>query len=661
MSWQHKKSEILVIVILIFFLSSLVLSLTGVTIAQTDIQKTERTSSKAAPKRELLLMMEIPIVTAAKREQPIIESPSTISVITAEQIREAGATNLADVLRMVPGIDVLSLSVSDLNVSARGLNDTSSDKMLVLIDGRSVYLDFFGITLWTSMFIVAEDIKQIEIIRGPGSALYGANAFAGVINILTKSPGDLEGTRIQIDGGEFGTYMASATHADSVGNFGYKLSFDWGRANQWRDVNQIGHRCIKGNLQVEYELNPTARATLYAGYLGTVGETMTKLSPFKRDGNMSQFSFNYIQDNLKFQTFWTRIYSDVRQPNLGANYILTDTYDIELKDSIRLGSRNIVTVGGSYRLNTINSDLIDEFHRQHLWSAYLQDEFKPVDKIAVTIGARYDKHPLTKNHLTPRASITYSPYNNHIFRVSVSKAFRNPTFMESYLLISSKRTLSELNPQLPEIPFTVKAWGNPDLNPEGIKTYEVSYQNILKDRISSKFNLFFNQSDELIKWRLVETFPADFFFEKFPGGVIPSTMSLYNHSKAEAIGGEADVTFYATKWLKSFANYSYQRLTDTLTNQRIKSAPEHKLNGGVRFTFNGIKANVVAHYVSQTGWDGVKVDAYTLVNARVAYSMMEDRSEISVSAFNLLNKVHREHPLGDEIGRKLIGSVSYRF
>jgi len=661
MNWCQKRKP-LAIVILTFSILSLALPFTGITVAQTDIQWTETAFSKEAPKRELLLMMEIPIViTAAKREQPIIESPSTINVIIAEQIRETGVTNLADIFRIVPGIDVMGFSVSDLKLTARGLYGSGSDRMLVLIDGRPIYYDFFGYTFWTLIPIIAEDIKQIEIVRGPGSALYGANAFAGVINILTKSPEDLEGTRIQVNGGEFDTYMASVTHANSLGRFGYKGSLGWDRANHWRDTNQIGKRGIRGDVKIEYEPKPTARATLYAAHSDTIGETLTSLNPFKMDVKTSCLKLNYTQNNLKFQTFWTRMYGDVPDSYIGANHVLTDTYDIEVQNSIRLGSRNIVTVGGSYRLNTINSNLIDEFHRQHLWAAYLQDEFKPVDKLALTVGARYDQHPLTENPLTPRASITYSPAKNHIFRVSVGKAFRNPSFMESYLLVSYKQTLSELNPQLPEIPFTVKVLGNPSLNPEKIKTYELSYQTILKDSINSKFNLFFNQLDELIETKL-ETFPEDFLFPGSPGGIIPSTLSYYNCFKSESIGGEVDVTFYANRWLNGFANYSFQRLTDKLTNQPIKSAPEHKLNGGLRLTFNGIRANIVAHYVSQTEYYSynMRFNAYTLVNARVAYSMIAEHAEAAVSGFNLFNNKHREHPLGDEIGRKLMFSLQYK-
>ena len=638
-------------------------------IAQTELPETEKNFSKKAPQRELLLMMEIPIViTAAKREQPMIESPSTISVITAEQIRESGATNLPDVLRMLPGIDVLGFSVSDLKLSARGLYGAGSDRMLVLIDGRPIYYDFFGYTFWTLTPILSENIKQIEIIRGPGSALYGANAFAGVINIITKSPlppfgkegkgGILEGTRIKVSGGEFATYMASVTHADSVGDLGYKISFGWDRANHWRDVNQIGGRGFRGDVKIEYDLKPTARATLSAAHSDTIGETLTSLHPFKQDIKTSCLKLNYAQNNLRCQTFWTRMYGGVPESYLGENSILTDTYDIEIQDSIQLGSRNIVTTGGSYRLNTINSNLIDEFHRQHLWAAYLQDEFKPIDNLAITVGARYDHHPLTKNPFTPRASITYSPIRHHIFRVSAGKAFRNPSFMESYLHISYDQMLSELNPKLPEVPFSMKIRGNPSLNPEEIKTYELSYQHILKNRINSKLNLFFNQLDELIETKL-ETYPADALFPGSPGGIIPSTLSYYNCVKSESLGGEAEVAFYVNKWLTGFANYSYQRQTDTLTNQRIKFWPEHKLNAGGRLKFNGISSNIAIHYVGQTEHDGIH-DAYTLVNARIAYAMMAEHAEIAISAFNLFNKVHREYAFGDEISRKVMFSLYYK-
>ena len=670
MRCQPKKVEPLAIALALFFVSNLALSLTGVTMAQTEIQA-EKSSPQMIPEREeMLLMMEIPIVTAAKREQPMIESPSTISVITAEQIRESGATNLPDIFRMVPGIDVLGLSVSDLNVSVRGngsfsgtFNGALLDRILLLINGQSISLNLLGSNFWTSISILPEDIEQIEIIRGPGAALYGTDAFAGVINIITESPANLDGTRISINGGDLGAYNASVTHANSLDSLDYKLSFGWNRANKWQDRNQLGNREIKGNLEVEYEFNPTTKAMLYAGYGDFIGDIMVSPRILERDGNVGSIKFIYTRDNLKLQTFWARVDYDVSQSGPDADNIFTDTRNIEVQDSIRLGSRNILTMGGAYRLNKINSALVyEELPKQHQWAVYFQNEFKPVDKLALTFGTRYDNHTMAKNSLTPRASITYALTENHLFRFSAGKAFRNPNFVESHSLLLFEQKFAQFNPKLPEISFTSRVQGNPDLNPERVNTHELSYQTVLKKRIIGNFNLFINHLYDLIEFKTVETFPADFFFDGSPGGVIPSKMSFDNRGKAKSIGGEIDMTFYATKWLKGFINYSYQQLTDTLMNEHIKSAPAHKLNGGLRFKFeNGIKWNIVAHYISQTEWGSLKVDAYTLVNARVAYSMMAEDAEISASAFNLLNNKHREHPWGDEIGRRLTVGLTCRF
>lgn len=133
-------------------------------------------------------LLEIEVVTAAKKAQKISQAPAAMYVITDEDIRQSGATSIPDALRMVPGIDVMEITATDFVINARGFNKEMSDKMLVLIDGRSVYWDFYGLVVWDSFPINLEEIKRIEIVRGPGSALYGANAFSGVINILTFLP-----------------------------------------------------------------------------------------------------------------------------------------------------------------------------------------------------------------------------------------------------------------------------------------------------------------------------------------------------------------------------------------------------------------------------------------------------------------------------------------
>ncbi len=142
---------------------------------------------------DLEALMNIEVVTASRRAQKISEAPNAISVITAEDIRRSGAVDLPDLFRMVPGVDVVNVHGSTYGVSARGLNERFSQRMLVMIDGRSIYTTFFGGVFWENDQIFLEDIKQIEVIRGPGATMWGANALNGVINIITKDPEEDQG------------------------------------------------------------------------------------------------------------------------------------------------------------------------------------------------------------------------------------------------------------------------------------------------------------------------------------------------------------------------------------------------------------------------------------------------------------------------------------
>ncbi|HDL65127.1 MAG TPA: TonB-dependent receptor, partial [Proteobacteria bacterium] len=180
---------------------------------------------------EELAWIEIPeVITPARIAQPITEAPSSVSVITAEEIHRSGLTNIPDILRRLAGVDVMALSPSDINVGIRGLNGTVSNKILVMIDGRSVYMDFYGTTIWSTLPILLEEIKRIEVVRGPGSALYGANAFSGVINIITKTPEEQKDTLISASAGTNNTYQGTAITAGNLNDLGYKLALGWKEA-----------------------------------------------------------------------------------------------------------------------------------------------------------------------------------------------------------------------------------------------------------------------------------------------------------------------------------------------------------------------------------------------------------------------------------------------
>lgn len=195
-------------------------------------------SLSAEPSRELLLFQEIPTVfTVSKKEQAISESPSAVSIITEEDIRAYGAANIPDLLRNVPGVDVMAISATDYNVNVRGFNKDASHKLLVLIDGRSVNLDFMGIVLWESLPVTMEEIKRIEIVKGPGSAIWGGNAYSGIINIVTKRPLEALGTTASLSSGEKNTQIGSVIHADRKGSTSYMISAGWKQEDNWDNNN----------------------------------------------------------------------------------------------------------------------------------------------------------------------------------------------------------------------------------------------------------------------------------------------------------------------------------------------------------------------------------------------------------------------------------------
>ena len=199
-----------------------------------DASPPATTPTAAAPvSEELELLKEEETVSIATRhEQPISQAPSNVYVITDEDIRHSGATDIPTILRRVPGLDVMQVTGADFNVSARGDNQLFANKILVMVDGRSIYIDGQGLVFWKSLPVTLPEIKRIEVLKGPASVVYGFNAFDGVINIITKSAQDMKGTTLQFGGGELGTISSSAVQAGSAGKLDYRLSIGHDQAKK---------------------------------------------------------------------------------------------------------------------------------------------------------------------------------------------------------------------------------------------------------------------------------------------------------------------------------------------------------------------------------------------------------------------------------------------
>ena len=216
--------------------------------------------------QELELLKEEESVSIASRyEQPISQAPSNVYVITDEDIRHSGATDLPAVLRRVPGMEVMQTTGADFNVSACGDNQLASNKVLVMVDGRSIYVDAQGIVYWKNISLTLPEIKRIEVLKGPASSIYGFNAFNGVINIITKSPEEMKGTTLQFGGGSYGAISSAAIQAGTVGKFGYRLSVGYDQNAQWDNRNALAFRASKFNVHTEYAVSSLAKLSISGG------------------------------------------------------------------------------------------------------------------------------------------------------------------------------------------------------------------------------------------------------------------------------------------------------------------------------------------------------------------------------------------------------------
>ncbi len=664
-------------------------------LAETSVMETPEFMASPVASDELELLKEEETVSIASRyEQPISQAPSNVYVITDEEIRQSGAIDLPTVLRRVPGLEVMQMTGADFNVSARGDNQPFANKMLVMVDGRSIYLDVQGTVFWKSIPVTLPEIKRIEVLKGPASAMYGFNAFDGVINIITKSAEEMKGTTLQVGGGELGTLSSAAVHAGTVGKFGYRLSIGRDQTQQWRDHDALAFRSHKFNVETDYALSSVSRLHLSGGlvetnrYDGQVGEvTSNSIRP-----SLGYANVLYERGTFLVRAWWSGYRDDATLspvPQLVNLLRITDrngsstnpfsgnTYNVDVQHAANLWAANRLLYGVTYRHNSLSSSATDQFSREDRLGFFLQDEWRAGTALTVVAGLRYDLHSQINGTWSPRVAILYQPFEGHTFHLSGSAAYRPPTLFESH---QDQRVTTTIPTGLP-LPFpqsvssTIPVTGNTGLAPEQIISYEAGYQGwYWKHRLRVRANLFFNHLSDLIGNRIVADGASRF---------------VNDQGSADIYGGEAGVEFLATRWLSGFANYSYEEIGQSFSGTVRRGAPRSKVSAGVRTEWeNGLSGEIGYYYVGAATYPlaqsltlladipttGVtapsdRVGGYNLLNMRAGYRFWQEKAaagymrdaEVAVSVFNALNDEHKEHPLGDLIGRRVMGWLTLRF
>lgn len=652
--------------------------------AQTAENKNELGAppARGIPDELQLLKEEETVSIASRYEQPISQAPSNVYVITDEDIRHSGATDLPTVLRRIPGLEVMQVTGADFNVSVRGDNQLNANKLLVMVDGRSIYVDMQGGVFWKNIPVTLPEIKRIEILKGPASVIYGFNAFDGVVNIITKSPHEIKGTTVQFGGGELGTISSAAIHAGIQGKFGYRLSFGHDQQNQWRNRNALAFQNNKVHVQTDYAVTDDSRIRLSGGWAhanhidGPVFNLQTPSTPLTQ----SFADISYVRPNFYVRGWWTQndlnadlimhpflnnLLQEVNQFGERRLAFLTNTYNAEAQHSLALWSNNLLTYGANYRLNTVSGNGVANAAEETRFGLYVQDEWRFLDRFIATAGVRYDLNSFINPTISPRVALLYTIAPEHTLRATVSVAYRPPTLFERE---SIARFVTTLPPPFPS-PAPSSLVGSQTLKPEQIVSYELGYQGWwLKHRLRVRADLFFNHISDLINFVSVGT-----------------TRTFSNGGVADIYGGEIGAEFLATQWLSGFVNASYQEIGQTFVGAGRRGGPGWKVNAGLRGEWdNGLSGEATVYYVTTATYPVIgtyqtlapfgatvpnaRVDGYTLLNLRGAYKFWKQKAaggylrdaEVAVSAFNSLNDTHKEHPLGDTIGSYVLGWLTVR-
>ncbi len=653
--------------------------------------------------------LETIVVSASRIGQRLADAPAAVTVLSSAALQQLPWDDYGDLLRTVPGLNVAQTGVRDINVTARGATSTLSTSQLLLLDGRSMYLDFFGFVMWDLLPVQPQEIDRIEVVRGPGSAVWGANAMTGVVNVITKRPKDMLGTTVVV-----GTPYANVVHAAARGKLGYRVSAGFFAQSAYeRPTGEVpgsvppqtypnfenrDTRQRRVDARVDYDLTGDSFVSLSGGYADTAGILESGIGPFDiaKGSGLSYVKADWNGGSAHVGFYGNFLRGDAKNLlTLGATgrplsfHFATDTYDLEMSESARAGDRNTLTYGADFRKSSFELGIAPAASGRKERGAFLQDELGLADRLSWVLGARYDRvDPLDKAVLTPRTSLLFSLSPSQVLRFSYSEAFRTPSVVNDDLDVT---ILQQLGPFL----APAAAEGDPGLGRERMQAYEVGYVGTLGGGMTATASAYENVIEDSIDFFVRRAYgPANlpqpsatlpaavipcFLFEPGTGpaacplgglaGVVPSAYSYRNVGKTVNRGLELSLQQSVSVW-HWFANLSWQQAPRVsgagVDPSGLNVPPEWRANFGVGHDAVRLFWDATVNYQSKAYWADVLyargyTAAFTQVGAILGWRFPGDRLQIKGIAQNLLDARVQQHIFGDILSRRFEGEISYRF
>ncbi|HUB87342.1 MAG TPA: TonB-dependent receptor [Verrucomicrobiae bacterium] len=651
--------------------------------AQTTQTNADFTSAEALKKLSLVQLMNLDVTSVSKEPEPYSQAPAAIDVITSDEIQRSGASSIPEALRLADNLEVAQKNSHDWAISARGFNTDLANKLLVLIDGRSVYTPLYSGVFWDVQDYLLEDIDRIEVVSGPGGTLWGANAVNGVINITTKSAKDTQGLYVEGGGGswlqDFAGVRYGGTLASNVYYRVYGKYFDRGDevfsdGDNASDAWNMGQGGFRMDAEPSLENTFTLQGDLYTGR-----ENITTGGNAGASGGnvLGRWTHVFSDDaDMQLQMYYDRTHLSDPVPayvietlggpvTLAPAGILTDdldTYDLDFQHHFHLGQRNNIIWGLGYRFthevdqNTPSLAFLPPTLDQNLFSGFVQDEIMLLDNLHFTLGTKLEHNDYTGFEVEPSARLQWDVTPRQMIWAAVSRAVRTPSRIDS-----------DLSQPAPGAPLVILQ-GNPNFDSESVIAYELGYRAELGTKLEASVSTFYNDYDNL---RSTTTNSVlDVFHLPFP-------YYFQNNLEGCTYGAELGATYQVLDWWQLHGSYDllkehlYVKPGADDINDALNETADPEQQFQIRSSMDlphDTELDAALRWVDELhNNDGATpgtVPSYFELDARLAWRPIKNL-ELSIVGQNLLHDHHPEYgfpsPTREEIVRSVYGKVSWQF
>jgi iron complex outermembrane receptor protein len=550
-----------------------------------------------------------------------------------------------------------------------------------------VYQDYFGFVLWDLLPVSFDELAQVEVIRGPGSAIWGANAFTGVVNLVTRSPRELAGDRVRIAAGELSTREVGVLHARAREGSAYKI----GGSYFEQDAFERPASLPDGTPLPPYENQGTEQTRLDArldlerdggtirldaGLADSSGVLFTGLGPFDSE----TLREGYVRVGRDHGTLHGSVSVDVHDSSY-RGFLTPDRVDIEnrslyldVTDHRALGEKHFLAYGANARASDFDISLTPDVHDKQDAGVFLEDEIFLGDRWRLRLGARADWFDTFGFTASPRLGLIFHATPAQSFRFAYNRAYVAPSLVESYLRFET----SSVAP-LPTgaFVFPILAVGNEDLEEQTLDAIDLGYTGSIGDRSTLTVSLYHNETRDLILFVPVGFYsPAD----PPPGWPLPpetlaviplpSLFSYRNLGRIEEQGVEIGFGTRPIRGLDLYASYSWQDDPEVTQEGPIPIAvnlpPEHRASAGGTFVGERVSGSLGVHWVDEAFWADVPpftgtTDSYTLVNTSLGVELPWEGTSVSLQVTNLTDEAIQQHIFGDVLSRKAVVELRGRW